>query len=173
MISIAQPRDIPQLVSLINSAYRGEGSKKGWTTEANLLQGEVRTDQETIRQSMGTGTFLKYVEGDVLQGCVYLEKQNEHSTMQPRLYLGMLSVSPGAQAKGIGKQLLAASEKRALEKNCRSIIMNVISLRRELIDWYERHGYKQTGATKPFPADDKFGKAVIPLEFVELEKKLV
>jgi len=166
MVSLAGYQDIPRLVSLINSAYRGEASKRGWTTEADLIHGELRTDQQSMKQLMDSGSFLKYTEDAELQGCVYLEKQEK------KLYLGMLSVSPRAQAKGIGKELLAASEQYALEKNCNAIIMNVISLRHELIRWYERHGYGRTGETKPFPPDDKFGKPIIPLEFVELEKAL-
>jgi ribosomal protein S18 acetylase RimI-like enzyme len=120
-----------------------------------------------MKQLMDSGTFVKETEGNELRGCVYLQKQGD------KLYLGMLSVSPGIQTQGIGKKLLEAAEKQALEQNCRAIIMNVISLRHELIHWYERHGYKLTGRKKPFPADDKFGKPVIPLEFVELEKFLV
>jgi ribosomal protein S18 acetylase RimI-like enzyme len=166
MILSAAYNDISELVKLINSAYRGQASKQGWTTEADLLDGELRTDEETLKQLMHSGIFLKYLEGSKIQGCVYLQKQNE------QLYLGMLSVSPGMQAKGIGKKLLTASENYALEKNCSSIIMNVISIRRELISWYERYGYLRTGERKPFPSDNKFGKPIIPLEFIELEKHL-
>jgi ribosomal protein S18 acetylase RimI-like enzyme len=166
MIVPAAYNDIPELVKLINSAYRGEYSKKGWTTEAHLLDGELRTDQETLDQLMHSGSFLKYTEENKIQGCVYLQKQNE------KLYLGMLSVSPNIQARGVGKKFLAESEKYAIEKNCSSIIMNVISIRYELISWYERHGYKQTGETKPFPADNKFGMSLTSLEFIVLEKNL-
>lgn len=167
MISPADYSDIPELVVLINSAYRGEASKRGWTTEADLLDGELRTDEEAMKQLMDTGSFLKDTEGGYLRGCVYLQKQGD------KLYLGMLSVSPRIQAQGIGKELLEAAEKHALEQNCKTIVMNVISLRHELIHWYERHGYKRTGQIKPFPTDDKFGKPVVPLEFVELAKFLV
>jgi len=166
MVSLAGYQDIPRLVSLINSAYRGESSKRGWTTEADLIHGELRTNQQSMKQLMDSGSFLKYTEDAELKGCVYLEKQEK------KLYLGMLSVSPRAQAKGIGKELLAASEQHALEKNCNAIIMNVISLRHELISWYERHGYERTGERKPFPSEDKFGKPVMPLEFIELKKNL-
>ena len=165
MISPAAHKDIPELVRLINSAYRGEGSKKGWTTEAHLLEGELRTDEATLSSLMDPyGSFLIYKEGNKIQGCVYLQKQNE------KLYLGMLTVAPEMQAKGIGKKLLTASEKYALDEHFSSIIMNVISLRLELISWYERHGYTKTGKTKPFPSDNKFGKPVMTLEFLELEK---
>jgi len=76
MVIPAKYKDIPELVKLINSAYRGEGSKKGWTTEAHLLEGELRTDEETLDKLMNsTGNFLKYTEEDKIRGCVYLEKK--------------------------------------------------------------------------------------------------
>jgi len=166
MILPAQMSHIPDLAKLINSAYRGEASKKGWTTEADLLDGEIRTDEESLKELMEAGTFLIYTEANKLHGCVYLEKQGG------KLYLGMLSVSPDVQARGIGSKLLAASEDYAMEENCNSIMMNVISRREELINWYERHGYKRAGTIKPFPSDNKFGTPVMPLEFIELEKIL-
>lgn len=167
MILAADITDIPQLVKLINSAYRGESSKQGWTSEADLLQGELRTDEDTLRQLMNKGIFLKYTYDDVLQACVYLEEQGD------KLYLGMLTVEPKLQAKGLGKKLLSASEKYGAIKNCSAIVMNVISVRHELIEWYERHGYRRTATTKPFPADDKFGKPVRPLEFIQFEKPIL
>ena len=160
--------DIPVLVSLINSAYRGDASRKGWTTEADLLTGELRTDERSVTELLQRpgATILKYYEADgLITGCVYLEKQKD------KMYLGMLTVSPDAQAKGIGKKLLLASEEYAQTQNCNSIIMNVISARLELIAWYERHGYKKNGQRKPFPTDTKFGIPTQQLEFVVLEKE--
>ncbi len=85
MVIPAGYKDIPELVQLINSAYRGESSKKGWTTEAHLLDGDLRTDEETLKQLIdSSGSFLKYTEENIIMGCVYLQKQNE------KLYLGML-----------------------------------------------------------------------------------
>ena len=151
---------------LVNSAYRGDASRKGWTTEADLLEGELRTDEPSLSQLLKNpnAVMLKFVSDDHIAGCVYLEKQRF------ALYLGMLSVSPTAQAQGIGKKLLNAAEKYAQQQSCDSIVMTVISLRHELIDWYERHGYKRNGETKPFPENEKFGKARQPLQFVVLEK---
>ena len=168
MITAATINDVPELVDLINSAYRGEASRKGWTTEADLLDGELRTDEASLKALFGKpgSRFLKFTENGIIRGCVYLEKQGG------KMYLGMLSVSPGTQAKGVGKKFLTASEQYALEEDCHTIIMNVISVRRELISWYERHGYEQTGETKPFPDDNKFGTPAQPLEFIVLEKKL-
>lgn len=159
--------DIPALVRLVNSAYRGEASTKGWTTEAHLLKGELRTDEMSVAKLLQKpgAVILKYAdEAGLLTGCVYLEKQDK------KMYLGMLSVSPDIQAKGIGKKLLSASEEHAKKQNCSSIIMNVISVRHELISWYERRGYQKNGEMKPFPVETKFGVPTQPLEFVVLEK---
>lgn len=168
MISTSDFDDIPELVMLVNSAYRGEGSRKGWTTEADLLDGELRTDEQSLSQLLRNpkAVMLKFVSGDQITGCVYLEKQG-HS-----LYLGMLSVCPAVQTQGIGKKLLNAAEEYAERQGCQSILMTVISLRHELIGWYERHGYKKNGETQPFPKNDRFGKPRQPLEFAVLEKKL-
>jgi ribosomal protein S18 acetylase RimI-like enzyme len=167
-ISKAVLDDVPRLEKLINSAYRGESSKKGWTTEADFLEG-IRTDEDSLLEMIKNphAVILKYSDGDNnLLGCVYLEKQKD------QMYLGMLTVSPTQQAKGIGKILLAASEKFARKENCYEMEMTVISIRNELIGWYEKHGYFKTGEKKPFPSDIKFGIPKIPLEFIVMKKKL-
>ena len=167
-ISKAAQQDIPGLVTLINSAYRGEPSKKGWTTEADLLDG-IRTDENSLTRIMAkeNAALLKFCnEANVLTGCVFLEKKNN------KMYLGMLTVAPTEQAKGIGKKLLVASEDHARNHNCSAMQMKVISVRDELISWYERHGYYKTGKTAPFIADSPFQFPKQPLEFIVLEKKL-
>ena len=167
-ILTASRHDIPALVHLVNGAYRGEGSKKGWTTEADLLDG-TRTDTANISDLMSdpNAVFLKYLnQNSGIIACVYLQKQ------QDRLYLGMLSVSPDIQGGGIGKALLSAASEHAIKNSCSSIFMTVISVRHELIAWYERHGYKRTGEKRPFPAGEKFGVQKQPLELIVLEKKL-
>ena len=159
--------DIPSLVQLVNSAYRGEGSKKGWTTEADLLGG-IRTNETTLTSILQNSTdiILKCCDADEnIIGCVHLQHQLK------KIYLGMLTVSPQLQTKGIGKLLLSASEKYARENNFESIIMTVISVRKELINWYERRGYINTGETKPFPHDPNFGIPKQELEFIVMEKK--
>jgi ribosomal protein S18 acetylase RimI-like enzyme len=165
----ATTADIPALVELLNSAYRGDDSKQGWTTEADLLRGDLRTDASNVQQLMHTtgAAFLKYVDDDnTIKGCVFLH------TKRDKLYLGMLSVWPRIQATGIGKQLMAEAENYARDKNCSSIFMKVLSIRHELVAWYERKGYFKTGETEPFPADNRFGIPTQPLEFIILEKNL-
>jgi len=169
-ILTATNTDIPLLVSLINSAYRGEASRRGWTTEADLLEGELRTDIPTLTQVMNkpAAVILKHTDEEGrITGCVFLEKHERG------LYLGMLSVSPELQAAGIGKKLLAAATDHAKANDCHVIFMSVISLRHELIAWYERYGYQLTGETKPFPVDNRFGEAKQPLEFAIMEKKIL
>jgi ribosomal protein S18 acetylase RimI-like enzyme len=166
-VSVAITSDIPEMVQVINSAYRGEASRKGWTTEADMIEGELRTDEEQIYSLMldPSVTFLKYKDESQLQACVFLQVRNV------KLYLGMLSVSPSAQARGIGKQLMNAAEEHAVKCDCPVIYMRVIKGRDSLIEWYQRQGYELTGEVQPFE-DSKYGRAKKPLEFVVLEKKL-
>lgn len=167
-ITPASIEDIPQLVSLVNSAYRGEASKKGWTTEADLLDG-IRTDEASLYIIMNkpSAVFLKYLnDKNEITGCVYLEKNKDE------LYLGMLSVSPEAQAQGIGKKLMKASEDHAQQHGLKAVVMTVISVRTELIVWYERRGYKRTGQIEPFPYDTKSGVPTQPLQFIIMKKLL-
>lgn len=168
MIVKASLQDIPTLVSLINSAYRGEGSKQGWTTEADLIGG-LRTDESDLTGIINdpNTTFLKYVdEKDSTIGCMRLQKRGD------KLYLGMLTVAPQLQAKGIGKQLLQAAESYAHHQNCCAIFMTVFSARPELIDWYERHGYYKTGETVPYHPNEKFEIATQELVFLVLQKDI-
>jgi ribosomal protein S18 acetylase RimI-like enzyme len=168
MITKATIEDAQALDKLVNSAYRGDSSRQGWTTEADLLDG-TRTDAAAIKELIETPgtTLLKYIEHDEIIGCVELKQQ------QGKLYLGMLTVKPTLQGKGIGKKLLEAAETEAAQQNCTSIFMTVIDSRKELLEWYERHGYQRTGERKPFAFNDpRFGQPKMKLEFVVLEKKL-
>ena len=167
-ISKAKEADIDALVALVNSAYRGESSKQGWTTEADLLDGS-RTDAQTMFLEMQNQNqqFLKAVDPfNKIIGCVSLVKKDT------LLYLGMLTVQPTIQAKGIGKALLDAAENTAISLGLDTIEMTVISIRTTLIDWYIRKGYQLTGETQPFPTDQKFGIQKQALMFCVLRKKL-
>ena len=157
--------DLSALDKLVNSAYRGEGSKQGWTTEADLLGG-VRTSEASLQKMMDNpdAVILLAEEGSKLQGCVYLEHQGV------ALYLGMLTVRPDLQGKGLGAQLMQASEERARELGCKKIKMTVITVRDELIAYYGRKGFTDTGKREAFPADPAFGIPKQPLEFMVMEK---
>ena len=170
MIEKANLNDVIALYVLVNSAYRGESSKQGWTTEADLLDG-IRVDKERLTEIIQKpgSMILKYSdEQNKITACVHLEKKSD------KLYLGMLTVSPMLQGKGIGKELLNAAEEEAKKLSCKAIFMTVITERTELIAWYERQGYVNTEIKKPFPAGDpRFGLPKKFLEFVVLEKNLV
>ena len=160
--------DADRLSELVNSAYRGDYAKQGWTTEAEILDG-TRTDADALREVIARPhtVILKYVEDKKILGCVELAIETKN------LYLGMLTVEPGLQGKGIGKLLLNASEVFASENGCSRIYMTVITLRTELIQWYQRHGYGDTGKRKPFAfSDPRFGQPKQPLEFMVMEKRL-
>lgn len=166
MITKASLQDIPALTALINSAYRGETSKKGWTTEANLLEGK-RTDEQEMTEIFldPKNTILKYTEKDHIIGSVLLVEKGH------QLYLGMLTVSPELQNSGIGKKMLAEAENHAKALGLSSIIMTVISVREELIAWYKRHGYVDTGEREAFPVSEiHVTISEKPLEFIYLEK---
>jgi N-acetylglutamate synthase-like GNAT family acetyltransferase len=161
--------DVPALLQLVNNAYRGDASRKGWTTEADLIAGDIRTTAQDIESLINNpgSVILKCVNNqNQIVGCVNLQQHEE------KIYLGMLSVSPELQGGGTGKQLLAAAEAYAKQVHCKAIYMTVISVRNELINWYLRHGYFKTGETKPFVEDSTSGKHLQPLEFLVLEKQV-
>lgn len=166
----ARPADVDALVALVQSAYRGDASRAGWTTEADLLDGQ-RTDPEAVGRTIADpNSRIVLAEQDgKLMACAHIE-------CQPRgAYFGMFSVNPKSQGGGIGNSLIAECERIARnEWHCASVFMTVIRQRDELIAWYERRGYAKTGERKPFPyGDARFG---LPkrddLEFIVLEKKL-
>ncbi len=167
---VATIGDAEAVAAFVNAAYRGESSKQGWTTEADFLDGQ-RTDPAGVAEMIETpGARIELAhEGEGLVGCVYLRREESGAC-----YLGMLTVAPGLQGGGVGKRVLEHSESLAREWGCRRMRMNVIHLRSELIAFYERRGYRRTGAAEPFPEHDpKFGlPRVKGLTFVELEKAL-
>jgi ribosomal protein S18 acetylase RimI-like enzyme len=166
----AETEDIAAVVALVNSAYRGDASRAGWTTEADLLDGQ-RTDPVTLREQIAepNAALLLHHASRELAACVYLARRGREA------YLGMLTVRPGGQAAGLGSALLAGAEDYAVTIwQARAMCMTVIAQRRELIAWYERRGYVDTGEREPFPyGDARFG---LPkrsdLEFLVLRKAL-
>ena len=165
----ANLKDRETVAAFVNAAYRGESSSAGWTTESRLLDG-LRTDSEMISDVMSrpdSHFLLAFNENSDLVGSVHLERRSPENC-----YLGMFSVRPTSQTQGIGKLLLAAAEKFACETyNSRLMEMTVITARTELIAWYVRRGYRQTGRMVPFPVDPKFGVLKVPfLEMEVLEK---
>jgi ribosomal protein S18 acetylase RimI-like enzyme len=171
---VARTGDARALVALVNSAYRGDSSRAGWTTEADLLGGQ-RTDEDALIEFIGRGetmgdrAMLVHERDGHLIACVQLERRGQGA------YLGMLTIMPTLQSSGLGKALLASAEEFVVDSwKASKIIMTVIEQRSELIAWYERRGYSRTGETAAFPYGDvRFGEPKRPdLRFVVLSKQL-
>jgi hypothetical protein len=104
-IKIASAAEAEDITKLINSVYRGEDSKKGWTTEADLLGG-IRVTSEIIRSMIAKdgSVILTANLNDALGGCVHLEQTGDSC------YLGLLSVDVVLQNSGLGKIIIEESE---------------------------------------------------------------
>jgi GNAT superfamily N-acetyltransferase len=147
-IAAAVDADIAEIVALVNGAYRGDSGRVGWTTEADLLDGQ-RTDAAEIGALISApGNVILVLRAAAgLIGSVHLEHRAPEAC-----YLGMLTVRPQLQGGGVGRRLLAAAEAHARGQfGARFLEMTVIDLRSELIAWYERRGYTRTGEMRPFP----------------------
>lgn len=166
----AQYTDAEKISQLVNSAYRGDSSRVGWTTEADLLGGQ-RTDPLTLQTQMSAPQNSLYILEEnqkQILGVVHLKFFDGFA------YLGMLTISPTQQGSGLGKRLLKECETLCRSLGLVSIEMTVIAQRLELIAWYERHGYHRTGEERPFPYGDlKFGEPKREdLYFMVLKKEL-
>lgn len=166
----ARHDDVADVVALVESAYRGDASRAGWTTEADLLHGQ-RTDADDVRQTIdvpGSVLLLAFLDG-VLVACCNLQRRED------RAYFGMFAVSPTSQGDGVGRRVLAHAEHHARSVWAATHLeMTVIRQRTDLIAYYLRRGYRDTEIRSPFPyGDARFG---IPqrddLEFTLLEKPL-
>lgn len=167
----ATAADIDAIVALVTSAYRGDASRAGWTTEADLLDGP-RIDPEVLRADIERPHSIVLLassdaSADTLLACAHVAVEDGAG------YFGMFAVQPGQQGAGTGRAMLDACERIATDTwGMDTIRMTVITQRAELIAWYERRGYRRTGVFKPFPyGDERFG---IPkrddLRFEVLEK---
>ena len=166
----ATPADIPAIVELVTSAYRGDTSRQGWTTEADLLDG-ARVDPEVLLHDIERPDSLVLLaerDGELL-ACAHVAIEDGAG------YFGMFAVGPTLQGGGVGKAVIAEAERIARDTwKLPAIRMTVIDVRAELIAFYERRGYARTGIRKPFPyGDERFG---VPkrddLRFEVLEKTL-
>lgn len=168
LVRAAGADDVDAVVSLVQSAYRGEASRAGWTTEADLLAGQ-RTDADAVAAEVADPalTVLLAERGGALLACVQVADRGDG-----RAYVGGFAVRPGEQGAGVGRAVLAAAEAHARTLGATEVEMTVIAQRTELIAWYDRRGYAPTGETRPFPyGQERFGVPLRDdLHFVVLVK---
>lgn len=180
--SFADIYTAPEVVKLVNSAYRGPTSKRGWTTEADLLDGQ-RTDYNDIVkiiESPGSSILIARDEKQELIACCEIKFipanffDPQANSSEKNLYFGMFTVKPELQNAGIGKVFLEKIEEFARKWEVSCIQISVITHRTELISYYERRGFKKTAFFIEFPKDIKFGiPKVADLKMIILEKKLL
>lgn len=164
----ATPQDAKAIAERVNSAYRGEPSRKGWTTEANLLGGQ-RTDTAMIQSLLAQSLFRLAWDGNTLVGTQQIEHLNATTAE-----LGMLAVAPERQGDGVGRRLVNDAAVIAQSRfSCGTLRIRVLHQRTELLRWYESLGFQKTGETAPFPTSERFGEPKVnDLWFLILEKQL-
>lgn len=162
--------DAGNLVELIKSAYRGKISRRGWTSEADFVEGDrIDTDQVLSMIDSGNSCFLVLEQAEEIVGCCHLQNRGEGNA-----YFGTFSVRPTLQGRGLGDHLLGEAEREASAAyGAAELEIAVLGQQEKLIEWYERRGFRRTGDTQPFPADGKFARPLRDdLYFVILKKKL-
>jgi ribosomal protein S18 acetylase RimI-like enzyme len=167
----ARPEETEAIASLVNDAYGRTPTESGWTSEDDILEGprvqaadlEAMIDEEDDRLLVAESD-----DGEDLVGCVHLQ-----STDGGGVELGLFSVRPHRQNGGLGQQMLAAAEEAAIrEFGAERIVLEVITERTELLDWYDRRGYERTGETKTFEPEEPQRSLVGELAFEVLEKRM-
>jgi ribosomal protein S18 acetylase RimI-like enzyme len=177
LLQPATEADYPEIIDLVNLAFRATGPSASWNVEAGVIEGQ-RLDDSLLRQDLSSKPashlLIHRDEGDgTLLGTVWLDSaknKNEDGVW----YLGLLTVKRDLQNRQLGRTLLAAAEEFAQERGAHRIRMTVVNVRDTLIAWYERRGYTRTGETQPFPyGDNRFGKPLRDdLHFVVLQKDI-
>lgn len=192
--------DVPAVVALVESAYRGESSRVGWTTEADLLHGQ-RTDETMVAEAIGRdGVEVLLAErGGELIACCELTAPgaardpqatgafadggaepvthgcSAESRTSGATYLGMFAVRPELQGGGIGRAVLDEAARIARDEwAAEALELSTLHPREELIAWYERCGFARTGELRAFPyGDDRYGLPQIDgIEQVVLSRPL-
>lgn len=175
----ATPADIPALLALVKSAYRGEDSRQGWTTEADFVADE-RIDEAGLLAKItaaGSTVLLATTNNATAEDLLACCEVVRHPPPSDLSYFGLFAVNPKLQNGGIGRRMLAEAERYAREEmGAARMEMTVVWLREELIAWYVRRGYVVVeGERRPFPYEHLVnGKALRDdLYFIVLQKDLV
>lgn len=152
-VRLAEPSDARRIMAVINSAFR---------VAEEFFCAEDRITLEEVERLFTTGAIL-IAEGDrLLAGCVYVELRGERS------YLGLLSVDPSQQQTGLGSLLMTSAENHCRERGSQFMDILIVNVRTELMPFYLRRGYVETG-TLPFPPNVKTKQ---PCHFITMAKQL-
>lgn len=171
----ARAADAPAIVTLIERAYRGTDAAGKWTSEADLLTGPRTNREEILDLIAREDSRFVLAEGDgALKGCCLVQGlSREPGAALNAAYFGMFAIEPDTHGAGLGKTVIAEAERRVQALwGANQMVMTVINLRHELIAWYERRGYRQTGATLPFPFNETTGEVHRNFHLVEMRKDL-
>jgi ribosomal protein S18 acetylase RimI-like enzyme len=143
----ASKSDAEAITNLVNRAYRPEVGASGWTHESDLVSGKRATVNQVAEiVAKPDSIVLVGFKDSEIGACVHVEKDSNNS------HIGMLAVNPTLQGAGVGKQMLAYAEWYASEYyGSEKYIMFVVSSRNELIAFYLRRGYQQTGCVMDYP----------------------
>ncbi|TPX36205.1 hypothetical protein SmJEL517_g01528 [Synchytrium microbalum] len=142
-------QDVSALVPLINASY----AEAAWNGGDGEYTDETRTSTSDLTKIMeNPDTFVLVMETDsgsgsekAIVGCVELAFKGEE------MKLTMLSVSLKLQGGGLGKKLANAAFAEGKKHGCKKCIIEVVSFKDALRQWYERLGFKINGETCIMP----------------------
>jgi GNAT superfamily N-acetyltransferase len=134
----ATEEDIPELVRIINAAYR---------VEDFFVYGD-RTSADDIAARMADPAMSIIVidapDSTSLAGAVLVDVHDR------RGHFAMLSVDPPHQGRGIARELINAVEEHCRNAGCNALDLEIVNLREELPAFYGAMGFA-SGETAPFP----------------------
>ena len=164
---IATHADADAITLLVNNAYRPKSGNAGWTHEADLVSGNriSATQVKDIISRTDSVILLGSKDSEII-ACVQVEKT------ATACFIGLLAVNAALQGGGAGKQMLAQAEDFANTRfDPHKFIMAVVSTRHELIAFYIRRGYTETGDVLDYPVSANVGIPKLPgLKIQMLEK---
>lgn len=163
LVRRAARADAAPLKTLIESGYRGDSARRGWTHEADIVENE-RIAMDDLCAMLGDPSthFLIAEDAGKAIGCIAVTDKGHG-----RAYFGLLCVDPARQSNGLGSRLIEAAEERARSFGASVMEISVFENRAELIVMYQRKGYCDTGRRDPFPTPQP-----VPLFFRCFEKRL-
>jgi predicted N-acetyltransferase YhbS len=125
--------DAAAIARIVNEAYE---------VERFFVLGD-RTTPEDVVAHMRRGAFLVAVDDGRLVGSVYVETNGHRGSF------GMLAVDPSRQGTGVGRRLIDAAESHIRQAGGRSVEIQVVNLRTDLLPRYRRLGFVEVG-TAPY-----------------------